>query len=259
MTTQRVRSAHPPRRSRFQRRLPARWRAHNLRSELRDASTAVTGTLRVGLPPVVGSTYFADVITAFRARCPLVELQIAEFGTNQMENALGEGFVEIAAAMLPLDEKQFEIQRFATDTLVLVIGWQHRLARVRSVRMPSLAMEPFVLFTEDFKIDDLIRSACGLHGFAPKVAGRSSHLDLVIAMVRAGMGVTLLPKSVWDKNASPEFSAIPINDPTLSYELALVRRSGSYLSQSCLAWIAIAARTLDFNVAPSFTAQPKHD
>ncbi len=231
----------------------------NLHSELRDASTAVTGTLRVGIPPVVGSTYFADVITAFRAKCPLVELQITEFGTNQMENALRDGSVEIAAAMLPLDAQQFEIQRFAADRLVLVIGRHHGLAQMRSVRMSELAGETFVLLTEDFRITDLVRSACGLHGFAPKVAGRSSHLELVIAMARAGVGVTVLPKPVWDEHASPELAAIPITDPTLSYELALVRRVGSYLSRSCLAWIDIAAQILDFDVAPRFTAQPTHD
>jgi DNA-binding transcriptional LysR family regulator len=231
----------------------------NLRSELRDAGTAVTGTLRVGLPPGVGSTFFAEVITEFRARCPLVELQIAEFGTNQMENALREGLVEIAAAMLPLDAQQYESQRFATEKLVLVIERKHRLARMRSVRLRNLAAETFVLLTEDFRINDLLCNACGLHGFAPKVAGRSSHFDFVIAMVGAGMGVTVLPKGVWDQNASPEFAAIPITNPTLSYEIALIRRVGGYLSRSCLAWISTAAQILDFEVAPRFTAQPKHE
>lgn len=231
----------------------------NLHSELKDASTAVTGTLRVGVPPVVGSVYFADVITAFRAKYPLVELQIVEFATNQMENALRDGAVEIAAAMLPLDAQQFEIQRFAADRLVLVVGRQHRFARMRSVQMSKLAEEAFVLVTEAFRINDLVHSACGLHGFAPKVVGRSGHLELVIAMVRAGMGVTVLPKPVWDQHASSELVAIPITDPSLSYELALVRRVGSYLSRSCLAWIAIAAQILDFDVAPRFTAQPKNE
>lgn len=231
----------------------------NLHNELRDANSTVTGTLRVGVPPVVGSTYFVDVITAFRDEYPLVELQIAEFGTNQMEKALLEGFVEIAAAMLPLDAQQFEIQRFAADRLVLVIERQHSLAQKRSIRMPELAEEAFVLLTEDFRITDLILSACRLHGFEPKIAGRSGHLELVMAMVRAGMGVTVLPKPVWDRNASAGLVAIPITNPTLSYELALARRVGSYLSRGCLAWIAIAAKILNFDVAPRFTAQPKHE
>ena len=78
-------------------------------------------------------------------------------------------------------------------------------------------------------------------------------------MVRAGMGVTVLPKPVWDQNASSGLVAIPITNPTLSYELALARRVGGYLSRSCLAWIAIAAKILNFDVAPRFTAQPKHE
>ena len=74
-----------------------------------------------------------------------------------MEQALLEGSVEIAAAMLPLDARQFEILRFAGDRLVLVIERQHSLAQRRSVRIPELAEEAFVLLTKDFRITDLIQ------------------------------------------------------------------------------------------------------
>ncbi|AOJ11910.1 LysR family transcriptional regulator [Burkholderia mayonis] len=230
---------------------------NNLRGELRDASAAMTGTLRVGLPPIVGSTFFAEVITAFRARCPDVDLQIVELGTNQLENALREGLVEVAAAMLPLDEKGFEIQRFAADRLMLVVDHKHGLARKREMRVADLAAELLVMFTEDFRVNDLIRSACGVHGFTPRIAGRSSHLDLVIAMVRSGMGATILPHTLWNKIASPELVAIPLINPRLSYELALVRRSGSYVSRSCKAWVMIAATALGFVVGPGFMKQPE--
>jgi DNA-binding transcriptional LysR family regulator len=224
----------------------------NLRSELRDAGTVISGTLRVGLPPVIGSTFFAEVITSFRARCPQVDLQIVEFGTNEMENALREGMVEIAAAMLPLNEQEFDIQRFTTDTLVLVVGRKHAFAARREVRVAHLASESLVLLSEDFRINDLIRSACGLHGFAPDVAGRSSHVDLVIAMVRAGMGVTIFPRSMWNKFARRELVAIPLVEPKLSYEVALVRHTGSYVSRSCQAWVEVAATALGFDIGPHF-------
>ncbi|CAG9166817.1 HTH-type transcriptional regulator CynR [Cupriavidus pampae] len=225
---------------------------NNLRAELRDASDAdehITGTLQVGLPPVIGSTFFADVITAFRARCPLVDLQIVEFGTNQMERALRDGIVEIAAAMLPLDETEFDIKRFATDRLLLVTAREHALARKREVRVADLAAEPFVLFTEDFRINDLIRSAFGVHGIEPKTAGRSSHVDLLVAMVRSGMGVTILPQTLWHKIATPELVAMPLIEPALTYELALVRRAGSYISRSCQTWLTISSTVLGTNRA----------
>jgi hypothetical protein len=78
-----------------------------------------------------------------------------------------------------------------------------------------------------------------------------------VEVVRHNGFVTALPKRLWDKNASREFAAIPITDPTLSYELVLARRAGSYLSRSCVASIAVAAQSLEFDVAPCFTAQPK--
>jgi DNA-binding transcriptional LysR family regulator len=73
--------------------------AENLVSELRDLRSMVTDTLRVGLPPMTGSTFFGNVITEFRRRYPCIQLHIAEFGTHQLESAVADGRVEIAAAM----------------------------------------------------------------------------------------------------------------------------------------------------------------
>ncbi|WP_268738020.1 LysR substrate-binding domain-containing protein [Paraburkholderia dioscoreae] len=128
---------------------------------------------------------------------------------------------------------------------------------VRRISCVEFIAESFVTFTEDFRINDLIRSACGVHGFAPRTAGRSSHLDLVIAMVRSGMGVTIFPQTLWNRIASSELVAIPLTHPRLSYELALVRRSGSYVSRSCQAWIMIASTALGFDVGSGFMNQPE--
>jgi hypothetical protein len=74
-------------------------------------------------------------------------------------------------------------------------------------------------------------------------------------MVRSAKGVTILPQTLWTKIASPELVAIPLVNPKISYELALVRRSGSYVSRSCHAWIMIAATALGFDVEATFTNQ----
>ncbi|MGL4857826.1 LysR family transcriptional regulator, partial [Plesiomonas sp.] len=47
----------------------------NLYKELHDMGEDITGTLRVGLPPVISAVYFPDIIFAFRSRCPHVELE----------------------------------------------------------------------------------------------------------------------------------------------------------------------------------------
>ncbi|MGK5745363.1 LysR family transcriptional regulator [Proteus mirabilis] len=183
---------------------------NSMNKALNDKDEPLTGALNVGLPPVIASTYFADIIMAFSSRHPNVELKIFELGTKQMEDAMLEGTVETAAVMLPFNDKDFEL----------------------------------TIFSEDFRINDLVRSACGIYNIEPQIVGRSNHLDLIIAMVKAGVGITLLPNSMCNKYPIDDLVVIPITSPRLSYQLALATNQNSYQSRSCQAWNKLAIEKL---------------
>ncbi|GAB2920129.1 LysR family transcriptional regulator [Paraburkholderia jirisanensis] len=226
-----------------------------LSSELADMKSELRGELRVGLPPLVGSTFFSDVIAGFRRQFPAVELHIAEIFSSRLESALHDGEIDIAAAMLPVDTERFVTQPFAQDKLMFVTVREHKLAAQSALRMLALKTEPLVTFTEEFKLCGLIEDACRAQGFKPMIVGRSGHLDLVLAMVASGMGITILPSSVFAKVSASQFVAIPIVKPAIPFELALVRTCDGHLSHGCKAWIEVAASVLDFKVSRSFVSQ----
>lgn len=193
----------------------------SMEQALKEKSGPLAGVLPVGLPPVIASTYFADIIMAFSLRYPQVELKILELGTRKMRDAMLNGEVETAAVMLPFDDERFDLDIFSTDRLMLLVNEKHPLARRDSVKFVELINEPFIFFSDDFRINELVTSACGIYGAKPVISGRSSHLDLVTAMVRAGVGITLLPDSMWHKTSSAGLSIIPVIEPILAYDLAL--------------------------------------
>ncbi|MBI6340093.1 LysR family transcriptional regulator [Proteus sp. PR00224] len=217
---------------------------NNINKALQDKSGPLTGTLNVGLPPVIASTYFADIIMEFSSRHPLVELKIFELGTKQMADAMREGRVETAAVVLPFNEDIFELTPFSEDHLMLLMSPSHSLAIKKEIHFKELINEPFIFFSEDFRINDLIYSACGIYNTVPIIAGRSNHLDLIIAMVKAGVGVTLLPKSMCNKNPIDDLVVLPVVEPTLSYQIALANNKNGYKSRSCQAWDQLAREKL---------------
>lgn len=217
---------------------------NSMNKALQDKSGSLTGTLNVGLPPVIASTYFADIIMAFSSRYPQVELKIFELGTKQMADAMREGQVETAAVVLPFNEDIFELTPFSNDHLILLMPPSHPLAIRKEVHFQELITEPLIFFSENFRINDLVYSACGIHNTEPIIAGRSNHLDLIIAMVKAGVGMTLLPNSMFNKNPIDDLVVIPVVEPTLSYQLALASTRNSYKSRSCQAWDQLAREKL---------------
>ncbi|MEQ4691548.1 LysR family transcriptional regulator [Providencia manganoxydans] len=217
---------------------------NQMNKALKEKSGPLEGVLHVGLPPVIASTYFADIILAFSQRYPLVELKIIELGTRKMMDAMLNGDVETAAVMLPLDDERFDLHVFSTDRLMLLVNEQHPLAQRHLVKFIELLNEPFIFFSDDFRINELVTSACGLYGKKPIIAGRSSHLDLVTAMVRAGVGITLLPGSMWNKTRADGVSIIPVIEPVLSYELALATLKNGSQTRKAQAWNALSREIL---------------
>lgn len=212
----------------------------SMKKALQERAGPLSGVLPVGLPPVIASTYFADIIMAFSQRYPQVELKILELGTRKMHDAMLNGEVETAAVMLPFDDERFELHPFSTDQLMLLVSKQHPLAVREYVRFNELVDEPFIFFSDDFLINELVVSACGIYGKKPTITGRSGHLDLVTAMVRAGVGVTLLPKSMWHTTNSEGLAIIPVIEPTLSYEIALATLKNHQQSRRAKAWHDLA-------------------
>ncbi|HEF8772656.1 MULTISPECIES: LysR family transcriptional regulator [Providencia] len=217
---------------------------NQMNKALKEKSGPLEGVLHVGLPPVIASTYFADIILAFSQRYPLVELKIIELGTRKMMDAMLNGDVETAAVMLPLDDERFDLHVFSTDRLMLLVNEQHPLAQRHLVKFIELLNEPFIFFSDDFRINELVTSACGLYGKKPIIAGRSSHLDLVTAMVRAGVGITLLPGSMWNKTRTDGVAIIPVIEPVLSYELALATLKNGSQTRKAQAWNALSREIL---------------
>ncbi|HFT2306059.1 LysR family transcriptional regulator [Providencia stuartii] len=218
---------------------------NSMNKALKEKEGPLSGILNVGLPPVIASTYFADIIMAFSRRYPQVELKILELGTHKMMEAMLNGEVETAAVMLPFDNELFDLHVFSSDRLMLLVSEQHPLAMRNSVKFAELIDEPFIFFSEDFRINELVMSACGIYGKKTVIAGRSSHLDLVTAMVRAGVGVTLLPDSMWNKTRADGLSIIPVIEPVLSYEVALATLKNSHQSRRAKAWNALAKEMLN--------------
>lgn len=123
---------------------------NSMNKALNDKDEPLTGALNVGLPPVIASTYFADIIMAFSSRHPNVELKIFELGTKQMEDAMLEGTVETAAVMLPFNDKDFELTIFSEDHLMLLVAQSHSLAKDKKVNFKQLITERFIFFQKIF-------------------------------------------------------------------------------------------------------------
>jgi LysR family hydrogen peroxide-inducible transcriptional activator len=88
-----------------------------------------------------------------------------------------------------------KIKHLFEDEFLLVFPRGHPLARVKAVRLGDLQIFPMILMNDAHCLRGQTLSLCNRAGFAPQVFIESAQLDTVLALVEAGLGISLIPGS----------------------------------------------------------------
>lgn len=199
------------------------------------------GELRLGLPPMGSNVLFAPTFARFRRQHPHIDIRLMEHGSRRLEQALMAGEVELAASLLPVSEHYFQWQSVHDEPMVAILPRTHALAGRKSLTLDAFRDEPQVLFEGGFALDSIIRNACVRRGFTPFEGARTSQLDFAIALVGANLGVAVLPRLVAADHTHPDVVTVPLDEPDLRWQMALIWRSDAALSPAARSWLELLA------------------
>lgn len=216
----------------------------NLMSELDDLRNLKKGHLRIGLPPMVGASFFPKVIGEFHERYPDITIQLFEDGAKKVEQDVAGGALDVGVVVLPTVEAELSSFAFVEEKLNLVVHPSHPLAERESAELTELSQDGFVLFREDFTLHDRIIGECAKAGFQPHVIYESSQWDLISETVAVGLGVTLLPETICREIDDEGVRIIPLVKPVIPWKLGIVWRDDRYLSFATREWIRFAREVL---------------
>ena len=100
------------------------------------------------------------------------------------------------------------------------------------------------LFTYDRWANRKVLEACRQSGFKPTVVSESSHWDFIVALVAANIGVAFLPTAICDQLDPDHVCSVPLGEPVIPWEAALVWRRDRHLPPATRAWLALSERRL---------------
>ncbi|MBI4909393.1 MAG: LysR family transcriptional regulator [Acidobacteria bacterium] len=164
----------------------------------RAAGRGETGELVVGTPPSVMLAGLPNVIRWFRRQMQGVELRLRELSTAAIMEGLQGGALDVGFLRAPSVAGDLrELFRFS-EGVAVVMARHHRLAAVRRLRLEQLAREPFVSFPRRLGagFHDELWEMCRSAGFEPNVVQEATQWSTVVALVEAGLGVTIGPASI---------------------------------------------------------------
>ncbi|MCD5325697.1 MULTISPECIES: LysR family transcriptional regulator [Pontibacillus] len=194
------------------------------------------GEVRIGLPPIMDSTFFSTMISQFHDKYPHITFQFIEHGSKKIEEQVRNEEIDIGIVVLPTKDHTFEHLTFSKEKLKLIVPHSHPLAKHQEISLNDIRNEEFILFNKDFVLRERIVQSCRQAGFEPTVRSESSQWDFIEEMVACKLGVTLLPESII-KNQHRDLCSISIQEPSIPWELDIIWNPSHHLSHAAQEWI----------------------
>ena len=192
----------------------------------RRAHRGEIGGLRIGYVGSVAYSGLPEIVRAYRARLPSVEVRMQEMSPAGQVEALLAGRLDVGFARGPVDEPALEVQAVLDEPLVAALPSEHVLASRATVPLRALALEPFLVTARARGpgYHDYVLTVCRRAGFSPRIVQEGSHFD-VLSLVAAGMGVALVPSSLREIRRG-DVAYRPLLEPVRT-QLVLVSRMNS--------------------------------
>lgn len=208
--------------------------------EMNDYRLLKKGTIRVGIPPMVGAFMFPYVFAGFQKAHPWLELSVIEHGSLAIHGQLERGGLDLGLVIISNVSPMLATTFITSRQLLVCLPPAHPLAALPAVPFGQLRYEPFVMLKEDTYNRRLIMEECEKHGFTPRVVFSSSQIGTILGLVAQGVGLSFLLDAVVD--GYPGVVARPLTEP-LKIDIGLAWNKERYLSKAARAFIDFIAAT----------------
>ncbi len=177
---------------------------HRMEVSFSDIAAYKTGSLIIGAAPYRTVSMMPEIACCFKAVHPGMHLVVREGTTAELAEGMEHGEYDLCLTLLPLDERLFMWENIAEEELILAVPSsmpRFDTSDVPGCKYPAvdasaLNGRSMVMLTDaQYMQRQLTELAVG-HSLTLETAAVVKSLEAQIAMVRAGVGMALMPSGI---------------------------------------------------------------
>ncbi|WP_290057298.1 LysR family transcriptional regulator [Amycolatopsis solani] len=173
------------------------------RGEVAAVTGLTRGRVSIGTIQTLTVVDLPSKLGEFRVRYPGVRIHVRESTVFDLTAGIANGELDLTF-LAAADGLADDVYSFAswTQDLVLLCHPGHRLAARDRIRLAELAGEPFVDFSGS-GIEVMVARRFADAGVRQHRVCEATHMPLLVDLVAAGLGVSIVPRPVAEKSGLP--------------------------------------------------------
>lgn len=174
---------------------------HQMEMRLSDIAENKEGSLIIGAAPYRAAGMLPIIAKAFQERHPGIHLVVREGTTAELVEGMKHGDYDLALTLFPIDKRLFHYERVVEEELVLAVPGsypQYKATCVPGRKHPAVDVailneQKLVMLTDTQFMQKQLENLTIDYALTVHPAAIVKSLEAQIAMVKAGVGMALMP------------------------------------------------------------------
>ena len=178
--------------------------------------------IRIGIPPLLSTIFFPDLVLKFNKLYPEVPVELFEYGSIRSASLVQDETLDLALVNMHF----YNIDKMNSFRL--------HLAKIKELSIEMLKDEPIIMYNTDSVQNTTLNARFENAGITPNIIMHASQLYTIERFLQNGnCGAVLYSSLVKNMNG---VKGIPIT-PLIQQEIGIVWKKGKYMNGSVEKWI----------------------
>lgn len=210
--------------------------AKNIIQQLDDATLAMKelrglekGEVRLGVPSIMGTYYFPDIVMAFKSRYPTLKLIMIEAGTQSIQKMLLDGDIDLGIIQTRNVPVALASELLIRSQMVAVVHSEHEFANKKVLSYEAFFSQELVMFRKGYFHRERLDDICQQNKLTANFSFETNLLAVILKIVKQDFAISALLEIATEEE--PDIVAIPFEEPIL-LDISIAWRKNGYLSKA---------------------------
>ena len=202
--------------------------------EVNDYKQLQKGTIKIGIPPMMGAYLFPKVFSGFRQLHPNLDVLLYEEGSLSIREKLERDELDFGIIIIPASTKNLNVLRMSRSQLMVCVAQDSELADKYEITPADIAASDLIMMKEGSYLREIVQSKLNELKISPRTVLESGQIVTIKGLVAHKVGIAFLLDFICE-NAT-DIKALPFYDP-IFVDIGLAWKKDRYVSNAAQEFI----------------------
>ena len=202
--------------------------------EVNDYKQLQKGTIKIGIPPMMGAYLFPKIFSSFQRRYSHLDVYLHEEGSVAIREQLERDELDFGIIIIPESSPNLQLLPMARSQIVCCVPEDSDLAARKAITLQDVEAHSLIMLKEGSFLRQTMLQKMKTASVTPDIVLESNQVVTIMGLVASGVGIAfLLDMIVRD---TPGIRAIPLAAP-IYVDVGLAWKRDRYISRAAQSFI----------------------